>query len=93
MPTYEYECKACSHRFEKLQRFTDARLLACPKCKKRKAHRLISAGAGFIFRGSGFHVTDYRKGGAPAGPKKTTARKEKKAAPKDTSSTDSGGKA
>lgn len=59
MPTYEYECTACHHRFERLQPITAKASTACPRCK-RSARRLISAGAGLLFKGSGFYATDYR---------------------------------
>ena len=71
MPTYEYECGACGHRFEKKQSMTAAPVKTCPKCSKKKVTRLIGAGAGLIFKGAGFYATDYRKGGksdAPACP-------------------------
>lgn len=61
MPTYEYECDACGHKLEELQSFNDAPLKKCPKCKKNKLERLISGGAGIIFKGDGFYETDYRK--------------------------------
>jgi putative FmdB family regulatory protein len=61
MPTYEYECDACSHRFELLQSMTEPSVRKCPKCKKLKVRRLISGGAGFIFKGSGFYETDYKR--------------------------------
>ena len=64
MPTYEYECKSCGHRFEKSQSMTAEPLKDCPKCHK-KVKRLISSGSGFIFKGSGFYATDYRKGSPP----------------------------
>ena len=60
MPTYEYECAACSHHFEALQSIMARPLRKCPACGKTRAHRLISAGAGLIFKGSGFYCTDYR---------------------------------
>ncbi len=59
MPTYEYECHKCGHRFEEFQKITEAPLKKCPKCGSR-VERLISTGAGFLFKGSGFYVTDYR---------------------------------
>ncbi len=61
MPTYEYECRSCDHHFEKSQSITAEPLKTCPKCGKEKVIRLISSGSGFIFKGSGFYATDYRK--------------------------------
>ena len=60
MPTYEYKCDACGHAFEKFQSMTAASIRRCPKCGKQKVRRLISTGAGLIFKGSGFYITDYR---------------------------------
>ena len=59
MPTYEYECQKCGHRFEEFQSMKDPALVKCPKCKG-KLKRLVGAGAGFLFKGSGFYITDYR---------------------------------
>ncbi len=60
MPTYEYECEDCKHAFEKFQSITAASLRKCPRCSGR-LRRLIGAGAGVIFKGSGFYETDYKK--------------------------------
>lgn len=60
MPTYEYECDGCGHRFELFQQMSDRLVRKCPKCKKPRARRLIGPGAGLIFKGSGFYTTDYR---------------------------------
>lgn len=60
MPTYDYECSACGHRFEQVQSMKDAPIKKCPECKKAKARRLIGGGAGILFKGSGFYQTDYR---------------------------------
>jgi len=60
MPTYEYACSACGHQFEEFQSIKAKPLTKCPACKKKKVKRLISAGGGFIFKGSGFYITDYR---------------------------------
>lgn len=59
MPTYEYECKKCGNRFEAFQQITAEPLEKCPECGG-KVQRLIGAGAGFIFKGSGFYATDHR---------------------------------
>jgi putative FmdB family regulatory protein len=61
MPTYEYECEKCGLIFEEYQRITEAPLLICKKegCGGN-VKRLISSGAGFLFKGSGFYNTDYR---------------------------------
>jgi putative FmdB family regulatory protein len=60
MPTYEYECTACGHKFEKFQSIKAAPIKKCPECGKQKVKRLIGIGAGLIFKGSGFYITDYR---------------------------------
>lgn len=62
MPTYDYECEKCGHRFEKFQSMSDPVLKTCPKCKG-KVKRLIGAGAGLLFKGEGFYITDYRSKG------------------------------
>jgi putative FmdB family regulatory protein len=60
MPTYEYECPKCGHRFEKFQSITDKPVKTCPKCRGRKVKRLIGTGGAILFKGSGFYATDYR---------------------------------
>lgn len=59
MPTYEYECKKCFHRIELLQSIRERPKKRCPKCNNLSLERLISSGAGLIFKGSGFYITDY----------------------------------
>ncbi|HVP35390.1 MAG TPA: zinc ribbon domain-containing protein [Terriglobales bacterium] len=59
MPTYEYKCRKCSFAFERFQKMTDEPVKTCPKCGG-EVERLISAGGGLIFKGSGFYSTDYR---------------------------------
>ena len=66
MPTYEYECPD-GHQFEKLQKMSDKPRATCPVCGK-PAVRKISGGAGLVFKGSGFYITDYGKDGK--GPRK-----------------------
>ena len=65
MPTYDYVCDGCGHAFELFQGMTDPVKKTCPKCGKKKLRRLIGAGGAIVFKGSGFYITDYRKGGAP----------------------------
>lgn len=62
MPTYDYECEKCGREFEWSQKMMDAPLEKCPLegCGGR-VHRLVSAGAGLIFKGSGFYETDYKR--------------------------------
>lgn len=60
MPTYDYICDGCGHKFEHFQSMTSAILKKCPQCNKAKLRRLIGSGAGVIFKGSGFYATDYR---------------------------------
>ena len=89
MPTYEYQCRKCGHEFEKFQAITAAPLKTCPKCKGAVA-RLLSGGAGIIFKGSGFYQTDYKKTSAPAiqsGEKKSGAAKKDGAAKAEGSKT------
>ena len=80
MPTYQYECSACGHEFEIIQSMTEKRLTKCPKCAKRALERLIGAGAGIIFKGSGFYETDYKKKTPPTG----ESKKEPANSPKST---------
>jgi len=70
MPTYEYECTKCKKTFEAFQSMKDEAYKTCPKEKccmkswgKGKVKRLLGAGAGLIFKGSGFYITDYRSEG------------------------------
>ena len=76
MPTYEYECNACHHKFEKFQSMTEAAIKKCPKCGKSKVKRLIGGGAGIIFKGSGFYQTDYRPKSYQDSAKKDSASKD-----------------
>jgi putative FmdB family regulatory protein len=79
MPTYEYVCEKCGHHFEKIQSIAAKPLAICPesdcagkKWAKGKVKRVISGGAGLLFKGSGFYITDYRSENYKAGAKKET---------------------
>ncbi len=83
MPTYEYVCEKCNHKFEVFQSITAAPLTICPEksCSQKqwgkgRVKRLIGAGAGLLFKGSGFYITDYRSEGY-----KAAAKKEKESKP------------
>src|SRR5213593_4734977 len=88
MPTYEYKCDACGHEFERFQSITAAPVKRCPQCGKAKVRRLISTGAGLIFKGSGFYITDYRdksytdKAKAESGGASSDGKAETKSDPK-----------
>jgi putative FmdB family regulatory protein len=60
MPTYDYQCDACEHRFDLFQSMLDKPVKKCPKCGRLKVRRLLGTGGGVIFKGSGFYQTDYR---------------------------------
>jgi putative FmdB family regulatory protein len=60
MPTYEYVCDSCGHRFDEFQSFRDEPLKTCPQCHEAKLRRLFGTGAAVLFKGSGFYETDYR---------------------------------
>ena len=77
MPTYDYKCKACEHTFEEFQMMSDPELRKCPECGKLKLERLIGGGAGFLFKGSGYYVTDYRSKGYQEAAKSDAPPQEK----------------
>ena len=81
MPTYEYKCLDCGIQFDRFQSITEDPIQECPKCSGQ-TKRLIGAGAGLIFKGSGFYITDYRSEGY-----KESAKKDKE--PSSNSSGDS----
>jgi putative FmdB family regulatory protein len=66
MPNYDYDCLKCGHAFEAFQSMKDDPLKSCPKCKKRSVKRRIGGGAGLIFKGTGFYITDYKNKKSPA---------------------------
>jgi putative FmdB family regulatory protein len=92
MPTYEYECAKCKKTFECVQSMKDDALSSCPKDKcrqktwgKGKVKRLLGGGAGLIFKGSGFYITDYRSEGYKSAKKSdsggSTPKSDSKPAP------------
>lgn len=98
MPTYEYECKSCKHRFEIFQSIKASALRQCPECKKLTLQRLIGSGAGIIFKGSGFYETDYKRNRSGGGASSSRASKdsssgtpESKKSDSSSGSSDSGG--
>ena len=78
MPIYEYKCKACEHKFDKLQKMSDSVLTDCPDCGKSELVKLVSA-AGFRLKGTGWYETDFKNSG------KKPAATEKKAGTDNTS--------
>jgi putative FmdB family regulatory protein len=60
MPTYDYVCDVCDHKFELFHSIKDEPKKKCPECGKNKLRRLIGTGAAIVFKGSGFYQTDYR---------------------------------
>jgi putative FmdB family regulatory protein len=89
MPTYEYECSKCHKGFEIFQSMKDDALATCPKerCRmktwgKGRVKRKLGVGAGFIFKGSGFYITDYRSEGYKSGAKNDSAKPASESAAK-----------
>ena len=71
MPTYEYQCENCGHRFDHFQSMNDAKLTDCPQDEcEGSVKRLLGTGAGIIFKGGGFYETDYRSDSYKKGAKK-----------------------
>jgi putative FmdB family regulatory protein len=92
MPTYEYECRKCGHRFEQFQSITEAPVQRCPRCRG-KVRRLLSGGAGVLFKGSGFYATDYRSEGyKKAAKSESPGESGSKPAPASTPPAEGGGK-
>lgn len=84
MPLYEYQCDACGHRFEVIQKFSDAPIDTCPKCGAT-VHKLMSSPA-IQFKGSGWYITDYAKKDSTSATQAGSAKEGSK-----TASGDSGG--
>ena len=87
MPTYSYICDACGHEFERFHAMTDEPIQLCPSCGRKRVRRRIGAGAGLIFKGSGFYITDYARKSAPETSRNGGGEKEKTSKGKPKSST------
>lgn len=85
MPTYDYVCENCDHRFEEFQSIKANPIKKCPACGKLKLNRLIGTGSAVIFKGSGFYQTDYRSDSYTQGAKSESGTK-----PVETAKTDTG---
>ena len=92
MPLYEYQCEACSQRFERIQKFSDPPVETCPSCGG-KVRKLLSSPA-FQFKGSGWYITDYarqdKKGGGDKPSSDKSEKKAETASGSDASSSSSG---
>jgi putative FmdB family regulatory protein len=75
MPMYEYECTACGHRFERIQKFSDPPIDECPNCGEHKVQKLVSSPA-IQFKGTGWYITDYAKKSGVGTDTKTAASSE-----------------
>jgi putative FmdB family regulatory protein len=88
MPTYDYVCDACEHRFELFQGIKENPKKKCPQCGKSKLRRLFGTGMAIVFKGSGFYQTDYR---SESYKKQAAADKPAESKPSDSKSSDSKG--
>lgn len=86
MPTYDYECDACSHSFELFQGINDPVEKKCPECGKNKLRRLFGTGGAIVFKGSGFYQTDYRSESYKKGAKADKSAGESKSSDSKSSS-------
>ncbi len=92
MPTYDYECQTCGHQFEARQSMKDPHLTECPQSGcPGPVKRKIGAGAGFIFKGNGFYITDYRSDSYKAAAKKDSESSSAAASTASSSATASSG--
>jgi putative FmdB family regulatory protein len=77
MPTYEYFCRLCNHRFERFQSIRAEPVKICPVCDSDQVERILAGGIGLIFRGKGFYITDYKKSGTESKPANEISKKHK----------------
>ena len=90
MPTYQYACTACDHRFEAVQSFSDPSLTECPNCSG--ALRKVFSSVGIVFKGSGFYRTDSRANSSSKDSKETASKESAEPTGKDASAKESSGK-
>ena len=93
MPTYDYQCTACGHKFEHFQSISSPVLRKCPACARLKLKRLIGSGAAVVFKGSGFYQTDYRSESYKKKAEAEKKAKSEKKSDKSSSAKNSGAKA
>lgn len=89
MPTYDYVCDACNHRFEEMQSFSAEPLKICPACGQDKLRRLFGTGAAILFKGGGFYETDYRSDSYKSAAKSDSEAAKPASTDKPATSTDS----
>jgi putative FmdB family regulatory protein len=87
MPIYEYQCAACGHQMEAMQKISEDALKTCPECHKESLQKLISA-AGFQLKGTGWYATDFRNKGKPEAKDKPSENKGEGKTESTSSSTD-----
>lgn len=90
MPLYEYQCDACHHRFERIQKFSDPPVDVCPQCGKGPVQKLLSSPA-IQFKGSGWYVTDYAKKSSSESKDGGKAATDSKDAPKSSGASSAAG--
>jgi len=89
MPTYDYQCEACGHKFEAFQSIKADPIKICPVCNKKKVKRLIGTGGALIFKGSGFYCTDYRDSGGRSSSRSDSSSSSTSSSTSSTSSSSS----
>ena len=89
MPTYEYVCDGCGHNWEAFQSIKDDPLKSCPECKKKKAKRVVSGGAGFILKGGGWYSDLYASSKSSGTSESTSSASSDSSAKSDSSASSS----
>lgn len=89
MPTYQYLCQFCGFEFDKYQSFSEDPVKVCPECGKESVEKIISGGAGVMFKGGGFYETDYKRGKGSDYANKSESEKKKSEPKKEGKASDS----